>query len=140
MGPKVTAWTRFALGLTGMLLCLLSWPCAGRGQDAPAMGQAGVLSETLPQPRPVQTPGPRLDKVGICKDMAVMPITLPTALQLAQTNNLDIAQARQVIAQAQAALERARTALSHPIMFDGRNLFDPAEMEQLGFIYKSIGR
>src|SRR5436190_12543654 len=37
-------------------------------------------------------------------------------------------------------LERARKAMSHPIMFDGRNLFDPAEMERLGFIYKSIGR
>jgi UDPglucose 6-dehydrogenase len=37
-------------------------------------------------------------------------------------------------------LERARKALSHPIMFDGRNLFDPKEMERLGFIYKSIGR
>ena len=37
-------------------------------------------------------------------------------------------------------LQRARQALSHPIMFDGRNLFDPAEMESLGFIYKSIGR
>jgi UDPglucose 6-dehydrogenase len=37
-------------------------------------------------------------------------------------------------------LERVRKALSHPILFDGRNLFDPAEMEHLGFIYKSIGR
>jgi UDPglucose 6-dehydrogenase len=37
-------------------------------------------------------------------------------------------------------LERARRTMTHPIMFDGRNLFDPAEMEQLGFIYKSIGR
>ncbi|HOX59823.1 MAG TPA: UDP-glucose/GDP-mannose dehydrogenase family protein [Candidatus Paceibacterota bacterium] len=37
-------------------------------------------------------------------------------------------------------LERTRKALSHPILFDGRNLFDPAEMERLGFIYKSIGR
>jgi UDPglucose 6-dehydrogenase len=37
-------------------------------------------------------------------------------------------------------LERARKALTHPILFDGRNLFDPAEMERLGFIYKSIGR
>ncbi len=37
-------------------------------------------------------------------------------------------------------LDRARKALSHPILFDGRNLFDPAELERLGFIYKSIGR
>ncbi|MEI6568972.1 MAG: UDP binding domain-containing protein, partial [Verrucomicrobiota bacterium] len=37
-------------------------------------------------------------------------------------------------------LERCRGAMTHPIMFDGRNMFDPAEMEQLGFIYKSIGR
>jgi UDPglucose 6-dehydrogenase len=37
-------------------------------------------------------------------------------------------------------LKRARKALSHPILFDGRNLFDVAEMERLGFIYKSIGR
>jgi UDPglucose 6-dehydrogenase len=37
-------------------------------------------------------------------------------------------------------LERTRRTLTHPIIFDGRNLFDPQEMEQLGFIYKSIGR
>ncbi len=37
-------------------------------------------------------------------------------------------------------LDRVRKALTHPILFDGRNLFDPAEMERLGFIYKSIGR
>jgi UDPglucose 6-dehydrogenase len=37
-------------------------------------------------------------------------------------------------------LERARKSLTHPIMFDGRNLFDPQEMERLGWIYKSVGR
>lgn len=37
-------------------------------------------------------------------------------------------------------LAKARTQLSHPILFDGRNLFDPSEMEEFGFIYKSIGR
>ncbi len=37
-------------------------------------------------------------------------------------------------------LERARKALTHPILFDGRNLFDPQEMEQMGWIYKSVGR
>jgi UDPglucose 6-dehydrogenase len=37
-------------------------------------------------------------------------------------------------------LERARKLMTHPILFDGRNLFDAQEMERLGFIYKSIGR
>jgi UDPglucose 6-dehydrogenase len=37
-------------------------------------------------------------------------------------------------------LERAKKGLTHPIMFDGRNLFDRAEMERLGWIYKSVGR
>lgn len=35
---------------------------------------------------------------------------------------------------------RVRKALTHPILFDGRNLFDPAELEQLGFVYKGVGR
>jgi len=37
-------------------------------------------------------------------------------------------------------LDRLRRQLSHPIVFDGRNLFDKAEMERLGFLYKSVGR
>src|SRR5437762_7626641 len=37
-------------------------------------------------------------------------------------------------------LEYARKVLTHPILFDGRNLFDAQEMERLGFIYKSVGR
>ncbi|HUD82658.1 MAG TPA: UDP-glucose/GDP-mannose dehydrogenase family protein [Candidatus Saccharimonadales bacterium] len=40
----------------------------------------------------------------------------------------------------QLDLERARRNLTHPIIFDGRNLFDIDEMERLGFLYKSIGR
>ena len=37
-------------------------------------------------------------------------------------------------------LEHARKSLTHPIMFDGRNLFNRGEMERLGWIYKSVGR
>lgn len=37
-------------------------------------------------------------------------------------------------------LERARKALTHPILSTDRNLFNVQEMESLGFIYKSIGR
>ncbi len=37
-------------------------------------------------------------------------------------------------------LVKARDAMTVPLVFDGRNLFDPGEMEKLGFTYKCIGR
>lgn len=37
-------------------------------------------------------------------------------------------------------LGRARRSMTTPIVVDGRNLLDPAQMERHGFIYKSIGR
>ena len=36
--------------------------------------------------------------------------------------------------------ERLRNALRQPVVFDGRNLFDPDHMQSLGFEYLSIGR
>jgi UDPglucose 6-dehydrogenase len=33
-----------------------------------------------------------------------------------------------------------KSALSSPVIFDGRNLYDPAHMEQAGFSYYAIGR
>ncbi len=41
---------------------------------------------------------------------------------------------------AQVDFARARKVMRTPILLDGRNLLDPARMEELGFIYKSIGR
>ena len=40
----------------------------------------------------------------------------------------------------QLDLQRARRELTHPIVFDGRNLFNPQELEKMGFVYRSIGR
>ena len=40
----------------------------------------------------------------------------------------------------QLDLARAKKGMTAPILFDGRNLFDPVEMEKLGWIYKSVGR
>ena len=37
-------------------------------------------------------------------------------------------------------LARLHTLLRYPIMIDGRNLFDPIRMSELGFTYLSIGR
>lgn len=36
--------------------------------------------------------------------------------------------------------ERAATVMRRPVLFDGRNLLDPAEMRALGFTYLSVGR
>jgi len=36
--------------------------------------------------------------------------------------------------------QRVKTLLKSPVIFDGRNLFHPAEMKTLGFTYYSIGR
>lgn len=37
-------------------------------------------------------------------------------------------------------LKRARACLANPIIFDGRNLFDPNDIVREGFTYISIGR
>ena len=37
-------------------------------------------------------------------------------------------------------LERLHYTLRYPIVIDGRNLYDPAEMNQHGFTYLSVGR
>ena len=36
--------------------------------------------------------------------------------------------------------QRLRTTMKEPVIFDGRNLYDPAYLAGLGFVYHSIGR
>src|SRR3954453_18605638 len=37
-------------------------------------------------------------------------------------------------------LDRMKQAMRHPLVVDGRNLYDPAEMVSRGFVYHAIGR
>lgn len=41
---------------------------------------------------------------------------------------------------AQLDFSRVLKLLKHPILIDGRNLYDPEKMRKLGFTYKSVGR
>jgi UDPglucose 6-dehydrogenase len=36
--------------------------------------------------------------------------------------------------------ERMKGVMRHPVIFDGRNIYDPAQLRQLGFTYYSVGR
>lgn len=36
--------------------------------------------------------------------------------------------------------QRIKTTMKAPVIFDGRNIFDPTELHELGFVYHSIGR
>jgi UDPglucose 6-dehydrogenase len=40
----------------------------------------------------------------------------------------------------QLDMERVRAAMAQPILVDGRNLYDPSQMQELGFIYRGIAR
>jgi UDPglucose 6-dehydrogenase len=35
---------------------------------------------------------------------------------------------------------RMRQLMKHPVVFDGRNIYEPKEMRELGFVYYSVGR
>lgn len=82
--------------------------------------------QAMEKARAVLPPSDRVEYVDAMEDVAEGCDALVVATEWPQFARLD--------------LGRVRHQLSHPIVFDGRNLFDKAEMEQLGFIYKSVGR
>ena len=36
--------------------------------------------------------------------------------------------------------EKIRSLMKQPVVFDGRNIYDPGRMSQLGFTYYAMGR
>jgi UDPglucose 6-dehydrogenase len=40
----------------------------------------------------------------------------------------------------QLDLDQLKSLLNAPVVFDGRNIYDPAWMKEKGFVYEAIGR
>lgn len=40
----------------------------------------------------------------------------------------------------QLDLEKIRDSMANPVIIDGRNIYDPKKMKELGFIYRGVGR
>jgi outer membrane protein TolC len=75
--------------------------------QAAAQPVASLLPPPQTQAAPSVVAGEAEDAASILASTA-MPISLPVALRLSQANNLDIAQGREIVAQAGVALTRAR--------------------------------
>jgi UDPglucose 6-dehydrogenase len=69
-----------------------------------------------------------------------------TRIQLASSNYgcVEGADALLIVTEWQAFrnpnFERMKAMMRHPVIFDGRNIYDPAQLRQLGFTYYSVGR
>ncbi|MBL9136583.1 MAG: UDP-glucose/GDP-mannose dehydrogenase family protein [Verrucomicrobiales bacterium] len=82
--------------------------------------------KAMDKAKAILPPGDRITYVDAMEDVAEGCDALVVATEWPDFAKLD--------------LERLREQLSHPIVFDGRNIFDKQEMERLGFLYKSVGR
>lgn len=40
----------------------------------------------------------------------------------------------------QLDLSRIRESMRQPVIFDGRNIYDPVQMKEMGFTYRGVGR
>lgn len=134
MPPPFLHMTSSRMSSLQLLLALIVWLPAARawGQETaepsrepPVMflkprterPPVELPAQEIPDPRPAPVPATGSPMVTPPAEQTVMPINLAAALRLTQTNNLDIAQAQQVIAQARAGLERADTMIFPTISF-----------------------
>src|SRR5260370_4211607 len=92
--------------LLGTLLLLLSLSSAGDSQTPPPAQTPVPIQEMMPPPvGPI--PAIPVSEGQVPDRRPTLPINLPTALRLAMTSNLDIAQAREIVNQARARQQAA---------------------------------
>ena len=76
-----------------------------------------------------ETAAPLMPEVEICDDVYEMAQGCDALIVVAEWNEFK-----------QLDLEKLKGLLNSPVIYDGRNIYDPALMKHLGFNYRAIGR
>jgi UDPglucose 6-dehydrogenase len=116
------------------LLGLAFKPNTDDMRDAPAIDIANALVEAGAKVRaydPVarQTAAPLVPNVDICDDVYKMADGCDALVVVTEWNEFK-----------QLDLEKVKDLLKSPVIYDGRNIYDPEVMYEAGFTYQSIGR
>ncbi len=116
------------------LLGLAFKPNTDDMRDAPSIDIAAALIEAGAHVRaydPVarQTAAPLVPNVEICDNVYEMADGCDALVVVTEWNEFK-----------QLDLEKLKSLLKSPVIYDGRNIYDPALMRDMGFIYQAIGR
>jgi UDPglucose 6-dehydrogenase len=116
------------------LLGLAFKPNTDDMRDAPSIDIATALIEAGARVRaydPVarQTAAPLVSNVEICDDVYAMADGCDALVVVTEWNEFK-----------QLDLEKLKELLKSPVIYDGRNIYDPVAMRDMGFTYQAIGR
>ena len=103
-------------------------------RDAPSISIAQELIESGAQvhaydPVAMEFARPQLPEVTMAADPYQLADGCDALMVLTEWNEFK-----------QLDLERIRDAMRQPILFDGRNIYDPEKLAELGFHYRGVGR
>jgi UDPglucose 6-dehydrogenase len=121
-------------GKTVGMLGLAFKPNTDDMRDAPAIDISNALIAAGAKVRaydPVarETAAPLVPAVEICDDVYEMANGCDALVVVTEWNEFK-----------QLDLEKVKGLLKSPVIYDGRNIYDPALMRQIGFTYQAIGR
>ena len=121
-------------GKTIGLLGLAFKPNTDDMRDAPSVDISNALiagGATVRAYDPVAraTAAPHMPAVEILDDMYKMADGCDALIVVTEWNEFK-----------QLDLERVKSLLKAPVVYDGRNIYDPVRMKEMGFNYRSIGR
>jgi UDPglucose 6-dehydrogenase len=136
---EVTSHVRDLLGgdLNGKIIGLFGLafkPNTDDMRDAPSIDIAADLIREGAKlrgydPVSMEVARPLLPDVELCKDPYELAKDSDAVIVVTEWNEFK-----------QIDLERLKELLKTPVVFDGRNIYDPHRMRELGFTYRAIGR